>query len=124
MASLHTVNDNMWRCCLLFFYVVGRDFNGRNEVLQMTSGERKCWNVTILDDSISEARRRYYGRPDEEWFHISLWPIRASFRSTDTTVYIIDNDRGIYSCSFHVVIELSLIVEWVGSVSSYCSRNK
>lgn len=96
--SLRTVNDNMWSCCLLFFYVVGPDFNGTSEVLQMTSGERNCWNITIVDDFISEARQTNYLGPDVEWFYISLRPIRASFRGTHATVYITDNDRGMYSC--------------------------
>lgn len=87
----------MWSCCLLFFYIDGRDFNGTSEVLQMTSGERKCWNITILDDSVSEARQTNYIGPDEaEWFYIYLQPIRASFGSTYATVHITDDDRGMY----------------------------
>lgn len=97
MASLRTVNDNMWSCCLLFFYVVGRDFNGTSEVLQMTSGERNCWNITIVDDSISEARQTNYVGPDLELFYISLQPIRSSFGGAYAVVYITDNDGGTYT---------------------------
>ena len=83
----------------LFFYVEGRDFIGINEVLQMTSGEKKCWNITILDDSISEVRS--YVGPGVEMFQISLQAIRSSVGSAYIFVYITDNDRGKYSSSNH-----------------------
>ena len=51
----------------------------------MTSGERKCWNVTILDDSIDEG---------VESFQVSLHA--ASFRSAYAPVFIADNDGGIH----------------------------
>jgi len=108
---MRTVIDGMWICFLLFFCVVGRDFIGINEVLQMTSGERKCWNITILDDFIIESS---YAGPGVEWFYLFLWTNRASgsirIRSTYATVHIIDNDRGMhtYSCSFQCDFTLSL----------------
>ena len=85
----------------LFFDVEGRDLIGIDEVLQMTSGEKKCWNITILDDSISEVRQRSYVGPDVEIFEVHLQPIRASVESAYVIVYITDNDRGKYSSSFH-----------------------
>jgi len=72
---------------VLFYllYVAGRDFVGRDEVVQMTSGERKCWNITILDDSVTI---------DVEWFYVYLQPIYASFTGTNARVLITDTDRG------------------------------
>ena len=113
VASLRTVNDNMWSCCLLFFYVVGRDFNGTSEVLQMTSGERKCWNITILDDSISEGQRTHYVGVKQ--FYITLRPLHASVGSASAWVYIRDNDRGI--CSSWISLE-----RWFEVAFSYCTK--
>ena len=89
---------------MFFFCVVGRDFNGTTEVLQMTSGERRCWNITILDDSISEGQQTDYLGQEEEYFYIYL---RSSVRSSSARVYIRDNDQGIYSCSFHCDFKVS-----------------
>jgi len=69
----------------------GRDFIHVREVLQMTSGERRCWNITILEDSISEGQQTYF--VGVEQFYISLRPLRASVGSTSARVYIRDNDR-------------------------------
>ena len=55
----------------------------------MTSGERKCWNITILDDSISEQPHA-----GVKAFGISLY--RYSFGTAYATVYIADNDGGTY----------------------------
>ena len=52
----------------------------------MTSGERKCWNVTILDDSIDEI--------NVEWFYLFLSPWYASVGGAAARVHITDNDRG------------------------------
>lgn len=72
---------------VLFYllYVAGRDFVGRNEVVQMASGERKCWKITILDDS---------NTIDVEMFYVYLQPIYASFGRTYARVLITDTDRG------------------------------
>ena len=61
----------------------------------MTSGERKCWNITILDDSISEGQQIH--SVGVELFYIYLQPLPASFRSASARVYIRDNDRGMCS---------------------------
>jgi len=105
-----TIIDGMCysSCCLLFFRVVGRDFNGTSEVVQMTSGERKCWNITILDDSISEGQQANYLGQAMEYFYIHLRPIRSSIGSSYVRVYITDNDQGMYSYSFHCDFKMSL----------------
>jgi len=69
----------------------GRDFIHVREVLQMTSGERRCWNITILEDSISEGQQTQF--VGVEQFAIYLRPLRASVRSASARVYIRDNDR-------------------------------
>ena len=79
----------------IFLYVVGRHFIDIREVLRMTSGERKCWNITILDDSISEGQRTHYVGVKQ--FYITLRPLHASVGSASAWVYIRDNDRGICS---------------------------
>lgn len=79
----------------IFLYVAGRDFIHIREVLQMTSGERKCWNITILEDSISEGQQTHF--VGVELFYIYLRPLRASVRSASARVYIRDNDRGMCS---------------------------
>jgi len=73
----------------------GRDFIHVREVLQMTSGERKCWNITILDDSISESQLTHYVGVKQ--FYIYLRPLRASVGSASAWVYIRDIDRGMCS---------------------------
>ena len=61
----------------------------------MTSGERRCWNITILEDSISEGQQTHF--VGVELFHIYLQPLHASVRSASARVYIRDNDRGMCS---------------------------
>jgi len=61
----------------------------------MTSGERRCWNITILEDSISEGQQTQF--VGVEQFAIYLRPLRASVRSASASVYIRDNDRGMCS---------------------------
>jgi len=79
----------------IFLYVAGRDFIHIREVLQMTSGERKCWNITILDNSISEGQQiRSVG---VERFYIYLQRLPTSVISASARVYIRDNDRGMCS---------------------------
>ena len=63
-------------------------FIDKNEVLQMTSGERKCWNITILDDTIGDA--------DVERFSVHLSPYYGSVAHASAGVYITDNDKGMY----------------------------
>ena len=85
---------------IYLLYAAGRDFIYKHERLKMTSGERKCWNVTILDDSIDEM---------EEQFYLHLDPLYSSFvkRSAtlyyfvkrSATVYITDNDGGMWKLS-------------------------
>lgn len=51
----------------------------------MISGERKCWYITILDDSISES--------DVEVFYVYLYRFGSS--QISARVYITDNDKGM-----------------------------
>jgi len=60
----------------------------------MTSGERKCWNISILEESISEGQRTHYVGVKE--FYIYLRPLHASVGSASAIVYIRDNDRGMF----------------------------
>ena len=83
----------MARLIHCYFYllnniIAGHDFIDVREVLQMTSGEKKCWNITILDDSISEN--------DVEVFFVALQP--TQYFSGRSVVYITDNDGGTYYC--------------------------
>ena len=72
---------------IYLLYAAGRDFIYKYERLEMTSGERKCWNVTILDDSIDEM--------DVEQFYIYLY-LYAPFARISARVHITDNDRGMW----------------------------
>ena len=54
----------------------------------MTSGERKCWNITILDDTIGDA--------NVERFSVHLSPYYGSVAHASAGVYITDNDKGMY----------------------------
>ena len=56
-------------------------------MLEMTSGERKCWNITILDDSIDEM--------DVEQFSLNLYA-PLIFARISARVYITDNDGGMW----------------------------
>lgn len=51
----------------------------------MISGERKCWHIVILDDSISES--------DVEMFIVYLF--RFGSGQMSARVYIRDNDKGM-----------------------------
>jgi len=55
----------------------------------MISGERKCWHIVILDDSISES--------DVEVFYVYLF--RFGSGQMSARVYITDNDKGMCSSS-------------------------
>ena len=72
---------------IYLLYVAGRDYVHIVEFLEMTSGERKCWNVTILDDSINEI--------NVEQFYPNLWPLYASVGYASAGVHITDNDQGM-----------------------------
>ena len=73
---------------IYLLYAAGRDFKFKYERLEMTSGERKCWNITILDDSIDEM--------DMEQFFLYLFPRNASVAATSARVHITDNDGGMW----------------------------
>ena len=61
----------------------------------MTSGDRKFWNILILDDSISESQQTVYVGVKQ--FSVYLQPIgHPSIRRTSATVHITDNDIGTY----------------------------
>ena len=74
---------------IYLLYVAGRDYVHFDELLEMTSGERKCWNVTILDDSINEI--------DVKWFSPILFRQYSSVirHHVSTRVHITDNDQGM-----------------------------
>ena len=72
--------------------MAGRDYAGINEILEMTSGERKCWNVTILDDSMID-------EIDVERFYLYLYPQYASLSGASARVHITDNDGGMWKLS-------------------------
>jgi len=70
----------------------------KHEAFQITSGERKCWNITILDDSISEVQLTHY--VGVEMFRVYFRKLHPSiFEGPSARVYITDDDGGMCSSS-------------------------
>ena len=78
----------IYAVCVIYIclsYAEDRDFIGINEAFTISPGERRCFDITIVDDSVVEYT---------EGFSVMLSNAVAKTTSGVINVYIVDNDYG------------------------------
>ena len=96
-AAISTTDDTASRRCMLLvihpFYLIsmhfaeGADYVGKNELFNIRYGERKCFNISIIDDTLFE--------PGRQHFRVKVTSFADSEPNlylSPSSIYIEDND--------------------------------